>query len=70
MEEGTVRTIQLWLDDSFMEVEFDQPKDWDEDRFYEEAVNYVLSNISIDILQEAYGKLQRYILAVHRKLQN
>ena len=70
MEEGTVRTIQVWLDDSFMEVEFNQPKNWDEDRFYEEAVNYVLSNISIDILQEAYGKLQRYILAVHRKLQN
>ena len=44
------RTIQIWLDDSFMEVEFNQPKDWDEDRFYEEAVNYVLSNISIDIL--------------------
>ena len=64
------RTIQIWLDDSFMEVEFDHPKDWDEDKFYEEAVNYVLSNISIDILQEAYGKLQRYILAVHRKLQN
>lgn len=64
------RTVQIWLDDSFMEVEFNQPKDWDEDRFYEEAVNYVLSNISIDILQEAYGKLQRYILAVHRKLQN
>ena len=64
------RTVQIWLNDSFMEVEFNQPKDWDEDRFYEEAVNYVLSNISIDILQEAYGKLQRYILAVHRKLQN
>lgn len=64
------RTVQIWLDDSFMEVEFNQPKDWDEDRFYEEAANYVLSNISIDILQEAYGKLQRYILAVHRKLQN
>ena len=64
------RTVQIWLDDSFMEVEFNQPKDWDEDRFYEEAVNYVLSNISIDILQEDYGKLQRYISTVHRKLQN
>ena len=68
--EYNLRTIQIWLDDSFMEVEFNQPKDWDEDRFYEEAVNYVLSNISIDILQEAYGKLQRYISTVHRKLQN
>ena len=65
-----LRTVQIWLDDSFMEVEFNQPKGWDEDRFYEEAVNYVLSNISIDILQEAYGKLQRYISTVHRKLQN
>lgn len=44
------RTVQVWLDDSFMEVEFDQPKDWDEDKFYSEVVNYVLSNISIDIL--------------------
>ena len=42
MEEGIIRTIQVWLDDSFMEVELNQPKDWDEDRFYEEAVNYVL----------------------------
>ena len=70
MEEGTIRTIQVWLDDSFMEIELNQPKDWDEDKFYQEAVNYVLSNISIDILQEAYGKLQRYISTVHRKLQN
>ena len=44
------RTVQVWLDDSFMEIEFDQPKDWDEDKFYSEVVNYVLSNISVDIL--------------------
>ena len=44
------RTVQVWLDDSFMEVEFDQSKDWDEDKFYSEVVNYVLSNISVDIL--------------------
>jgi hypothetical protein len=50
MEEGTIRTIQVWLDDSFMEVELYQPKGWDEDMFAEEAINYVLSNISIDIL--------------------
>lgn len=50
MEEGTIRTIQLWLDDSFMEVELMQPKGWDEDKFTEEAINYVLSNIAIDIL--------------------
>ena len=55
------RVVQVWLDDSFMEIEFDQPRDWDEDKFYSEVVNYVLSNISIDVLQEAYGKLQRYI---------
>ena len=70
MEEINERIIQIWIDDSFMEIELNQPKDWDEDKFYEEAVNYVLSNISIDILQEAYGKLQRYISTVHRKLQN
>lgn len=69
MEEGTIRTVQVWLDDSFMEIELNQPKDWDEDRFYEEAVNYVLSNISVDILQEDYGKLQRYIQTLYRKLQ-
>lgn len=50
MEEGTVRIVQLWLDDSFMEIELNQPKDWDEDKFYQEAVNYVLSNISIAVL--------------------
>ena len=44
------RTVQIWLDDSFMEIELFQPTDWDEDRFYQEAVNYVLSNISIDVL--------------------
>ena len=61
MEEYNPRTVQVWLDDSFMEIEFDQPKNWDEDKFYAEVVNYVLSNISVDILQEDYGKLQRYI---------
>ena len=49
-EKYNPRIVQVWLDDSFMEVEFDQPKDWDEDRFYSEVVNYVLSNISIDVL--------------------
>ena len=44
------RVVQVWLDDSFMEIEFDQPRDWDEDKFYSEVVNYVLSNISIDVL--------------------
>ncbi len=50
MEEGTIRTVQLWLDDSFMEIELNQPKDWDEDKFTEAAINYVLSNIAIDVL--------------------
>ena len=44
------RTVQIWLDDSFMEIELFQPKDYDEDKFYQEAVDYVLSNISIDVL--------------------
>ena len=55
------RTVQIWLDDSFMEIELFQPTDWDEDKFYKAAIDYVLSNISIDVLQESYGKLQRYI---------
>lgn len=50
MEEGTVRTIQLWLDDSFMEIERNQPKNCDEDMFYEAVVDYVFSNISISVL--------------------
>ena len=50
MEEYNPRTIQVWLDDSFMEIELNQPKDYDEDRFYQEVADYVLSNISIDIL--------------------
>ena len=70
MEEDTIRTVQVWLDDSFLEIELNQPRDWDEDKFYAAATDYVLSNISIDVLQETYGKLQRYILAIHRKLQN
>ena len=50
MEEINERIVQIWIDDSFMEIEFNQPKDWDEDRFYFEVTNYVLSNISIDVL--------------------
>lgn len=50
MEEINERIVQIWIDDSFMEIELNQPKDWDEDRFYQEAVNYILSNISIDVL--------------------
>lgn len=49
-EEYNSRIVQVWVDDSFMEIELNQPKDWDEDKFYQEAVNYVLSNISIDVL--------------------
>lgn len=48
--DGKPRTVQLWLDDSCMEVELMQPKDWDEDTFTEVVIDYVLSNISIDIL--------------------
>ena len=48
--EGRLRTIQIWLDNSYMEVEFEQPARWDEDEFTEAAIDYVLSNISIDIL--------------------
>ena len=50
MDDYTERAVQIWLDDSFMEVQFAQPNDWDEDRFYQAVVNYVLSNISIDVL--------------------
>ena len=50
MEDITTRVVQIWLDDSYMEVEFNQSNDWDEDRLYFEVTNYVLSNISIDIL--------------------
>ena len=50
MEEDTIRTVQVWLDDSFLEIELNQPRDWDEDKFYTAAANYVLSNISIDVL--------------------
>ena len=66
---GIIRTVQVWLDDSFLEIELNQPHDWDEDKFYAAAADYVLSNISIDILQETYGKLQRYIQQIYRKLQ-
>ncbi len=50
MEEGTIRTVQVWLDDSFIEIEFNQPRDWDEDTLFEVVTDYVLSNISIDVL--------------------
>lgn len=50
MEEGTVRTIQIWLDDSFMEIELNQPHDWDEDTFIEVAADYIISNLSIEVL--------------------
>lgn len=44
------RTVQIWLDDSFMEIELNQPRGWDEDMFFDAVVDYVLSSISIDIL--------------------
>ena len=44
------RTVQIWLDDSCIEIELLQPKDWDEDKFYRAAVDYILSNISIEVL--------------------
>ena len=69
-ENYTMRTIQIWVDDSFMEIEMCQPNGWDEDTFYAAAVDYVLSNISIDVLQESYGDLQRRTYKIYRKLQN
>ncbi len=50
MEDINERIVQIWLDGSFMEIELNQPNDWDEDTFYQAAVDYVLSNISIDVL--------------------
>lgn len=50
MEEINERIVQIWLDGSFMEIELNQPSDWDEDKFYQAAVDYVLSNISIAVL--------------------
>lgn len=50
MEEYNPRIIQIWLDDSFMEIELNQPRDWDEDKFYAVVADYVLNSISIDIL--------------------
>jgi hypothetical protein len=47
---GIIRTVQVWVDDSFMEIELNQPRDWDEDKFYAAAADYVLNNISIDVL--------------------
>lgn len=49
-ENYTPRTVQIWLEDSFMEIELFQPDEWNEDKFYQAAVDYVLSNISIDVL--------------------
>lgn len=64
MEEINERIIQIWIDDSFMEIELNQPADWDEDKFYQEAVNYVLSNISIDVLQEDKWKVIEIYIGV------
>ena len=50
MEDIHERIVQIWVDDSYMEIKLNQPKDWDEDRFYWEATNYILSNISISVL--------------------
>ena len=45
-----LRTVEIWLDDQFIETEFEQPDEWNEDRFFQEVVDYILSNISIKIL--------------------
>lgn len=44
-----IREIEIWLDGSSMVVELDQ-EDMSEDEFWEAAVDYVLSNISIGVL--------------------
>lgn len=49
-EKYNPRTVQIWLDDSFIEIELLQPAEWNEDKFYQAVVDYVLSNISIDVL--------------------
>ena len=45
MEDITTRVVQIWLDDSYMEVEVNQPDDWDEDTLYHEICDYVILGV-------------------------
>ena len=49
-EVGFDRTIEINLGYTSMQFELPQPPDMTEDEFYEYAVDYVYSNISIDVL--------------------
>ena len=49
-EVGFDRTIEINLGYTSMQFELPQSPDMTEDEFYEYAVDYVYSNISIDVL--------------------
>ena len=45
------RTIQIWIGNQCMEIPCDyEDNGQTEDELYEEAVDYVMSNISIDLI--------------------
>lgn len=48
--ESNLKEVRISLDDCDMTTEFECPNEWDEDRFYQEVVDYILSNIDIEVL--------------------
>ena len=44
------RTIRAWIGNDYVEFEAELPTNMTEDEFYEEIVEYIYSNLSVEIL--------------------
>ena len=65
------RTVRVWVGNDYVDYTLDDiPEDWSEDAIFEEAVAEVYDILTIEVLQENYGKLQRCVYPLYNKLQN
>ena len=49
--EDNYRTVRVWIDDDYLEREIEvHAKEYTEDELYEAVVDYVYSNISIEVI--------------------
>lgn len=44
------RIARVWIGNDYVEFEFEDNEDWNEDELYEAVVNYVYDVISVEIL--------------------
>lgn len=45
-----IKTIRIWVGNDFVEFELEKTADMSEDEFYEKAVDYIYSNLTVEVI--------------------